>query len=273
MGTFAKRLGQLAAKSLETESAAILKTSRANKTGLSKLLDGTLRQGHDMKTFGLGTAASLSSRERYGRFTASMHAAYDAMESEFDAAVEADSSSVGAQFWRAHGPTLRRADRLALDLADVGIDVGREPPPLSPATARYVAAIREAGADDRAANGGRLLGHAYCRYLADLFGGQMLGRPTWAALRLPEPPRHYVFDGDRRALIESVYESLNEAGTTLEATGADDRGGEDRLAAPVDEALHAFRLNADVYGEEPMVADAVVGALRAASGLVLRAGR
>ena len=42
--------------------------SRANKEGLSLLLDGTLKAGHDMKTFGLGTAASLSSVERYARF-------------------------------------------------------------------------------------------------------------------------------------------------------------------------------------------------------------
>ena len=74
MGTFAKRLGQLAAKGLETEGANILKTTRANKVpgSLAASLDRTLATGHDMRTFGLGTAASMANRERYGRFTASM---------------------------------------------------------------------------------------------------------------------------------------------------------------------------------------------------------
>ena len=74
MGTFAKRLGQLAARGLETEGANILKTTKANKVpgSLAASLDRTLKTGHDMKTFGLGTAASMANRERYGRFTRSM---------------------------------------------------------------------------------------------------------------------------------------------------------------------------------------------------------
>jgi hypothetical protein len=52
MGSFAKRLGQLAAKSLETESARILRTTPANKKAgsLARALDGTLKEGHDMVT-------------------------------------------------------------------------------------------------------------------------------------------------------------------------------------------------------------------------------
>lgn len=38
-----------------------------------------------MTTFGLGTAASLASRERYTRFTTSLHGVYSAMESSLDA--------------------------------------------------------------------------------------------------------------------------------------------------------------------------------------------
>lgn len=74
MGSFAKRLGQIMAKSVETESANILKTGRANKLegSLSLALDGTLKRGHDMKVFGLGTVASMASTPRYARFTASV---------------------------------------------------------------------------------------------------------------------------------------------------------------------------------------------------------
>ena len=80
MGSFAKAVSQLgnvasarlAAPAATTSSRGILQTSRANKTGLSLLLDQTLKSGHDMKTFGLGTAASLSSVERYARFTSAM---------------------------------------------------------------------------------------------------------------------------------------------------------------------------------------------------------
>ena len=62
VGDFAKRLGQVAARSLESESSNILKKASANKRGLSLKLDGTLRKSHDMKVFGLGTLASLASR-------------------------------------------------------------------------------------------------------------------------------------------------------------------------------------------------------------------
>merc|ERR1719324_353309 len=94
MGTFAKRLGQIhgvfqrqqGAMLLESESRNIMRTAAANKIpgSLALALDGTLRKGHDMKTFGLGTAASMASRERYARFTASMHAVYATMEEELD---------------------------------------------------------------------------------------------------------------------------------------------------------------------------------------------
>jgi hypothetical protein len=87
MGEFAKRLGQLAARSFQSESARILTSARLNKHGLSLALDKTLRDGHDMRVFGLGTAASLADRERYARFTASMHAVYSAMEHRLDHSV------------------------------------------------------------------------------------------------------------------------------------------------------------------------------------------
>ena len=86
---------------------------------------------------------------------------------------------------------------------------------MSPATADYVSSIRAATGQ----NGDLLLGHFYCRYFADLFGGSVLGYPTQVAMRLPAKPEFYVFgpkvEADRRAYIENVYAKINEAGELL----------------------------------------------------------
>ena len=118
MGTFAKRLGQLATKSLETDSMNIMKTIAANKVpnSLAKQLDTTLREGHDMKVFGVGTVASMASVERYRRFTTSMHAVYSSMEEEMDRAGPHAAPLVHA-VWTEHGDVLRRAPSLALPTA------------------------------------------------------------------------------------------------------------------------------------------------------------
>ena len=165
----------MATRSLETESANIMKTSMANKIpgSLAKQLDTTLREGHDMKVFGLGTAASMANVQRYQRFTTSMHAVYSTMEVEFDRATPTAAPLVH-ELWSKHGSCLRRAPSLALDLEDVGGPATGA----SPATDRYVEVIRVAGADDRERGGARMLGHLYCRYFADLFGGSMLAMPT-----------------------------------------------------------------------------------------------
>jgi hypothetical protein len=99
----------------------------------------------------------LSDRERYGRFTTAMHAVYVTMERELDAHAEAcehgsDGTAVAgpngsilvANFWRRFGATLRRAESLRADLADVGVEVdpeqvlGNAAAPLTPATERFV---------------------------------------------------------------------------------------------------------------------------------------
>ena len=65
---------------------SILKTSSANKTGLSYQLDGTMRSGaHDMKTFGAGTLRSLSSLEALNVFFHGHLQFYGAMERHLDA--------------------------------------------------------------------------------------------------------------------------------------------------------------------------------------------
>jgi hypothetical protein len=177
MGSFAKVLSQLgnvasarlAAPAATGTSRGIIQGSRANKQGLSLMLDGTLKAGHDMKTFGLGTAASLATVERYARFTAAMHHVYGTMERSFDAS----TSPVVVPLWQRFGDSLRREPSLALDLADVSSSATLHS--RTPATAAYCAAIEDAAARDNADGGGRLIGHLYCRYFADLFGGQVSG--------------------------------------------------------------------------------------------------
>jgi heme oxygenase len=273
MGDVAKRLGKLAAKSLESESSNILKTAKANKVSLSKALDGTLKKSHDMKVFGLGTLATMASRERYARFTGSMYAVYRTMEEELDAA--AAVSKPVATVWNPYGSVLRRSERLEQDWLDVRQNISISPSAdltnealWSPATAAYVHSIREAGKYDREHSGARLLGHLYCRYFADLFGGSVLATPYRVALRLPaDTPRHYVFDfnaegigGNRRELVEGVYSSINEAATYLTMDQ------EDQVAA---ESLLAFQHNVHVYSEDgKLYQDSLRGGLNVVTGLV-----
>eukprot|EP01063_Lacrimia_lanifica_P002719 TRINITY_DN11454_c0_g1_i1.p2 TRINITY_DN11454_c0_g1~~TRINITY_DN11454_c0_g1_i1.p2 ORF type:complete len:277 (+),score=76.77 TRINITY_DN11454_c0_g1_i1:90-920(+) len=275
MGSLSKRLGQLSARSIESESTNIIRTMRANKIpgSLSQRLDTTLKDSHDMKVFGLGTLSAMASVPRYARFTNSMLAVYGAMEEELDECVRADHAGV-ARFWSRHGDILRRAAVLEQDLRDVV----PAPLPPSPATAEYVAAIRAAGAADRATGSGRVLGHAYTRYLADLMGGSVLGAPTRMALGLAHgTPRHYAFGyaeqhGGRRAYVEALYGDLNAAGDVIapEAEGATDQERAALLEAVVAETRLAFAMNVKVYAEEPIYADAARGAANVIVGWALR---
>jgi heme oxygenase len=226
-----------------------------------------------MRVFGLGTAAALASRERYGRFTCSMHAVYLTMERSLD---ECQSPAV-RQLWKEHGDSLRRAEALKADLDEVGqfpcvpgnghqddglyFDNGIGD--MSEATESYLQAIHDAALDDDANGGGRLIGHVYCRYFADLFGGQALAKPTRWALNLgPNSPRHYdfgAFGADRRRSIEAVYSSINAAGEMLD---------EAQRAACIAEARTAFGLNVQVYNEEPLAMDAMRGMMNVALGML-----
>jgi len=204
MGTLAKTIGRLAAGSLESESANILKRGSANKRGLSLGLDTTLRTSHDMKIFGLGTAASMANHARYHRFTGSMFQIYQAMEHGLD---NSESAAV-RRVWDKLGADLRRAPALRLDLEEASQLMDKNSSgaedilPITKATKAYVDAIESAAQGDNANGSGRLLGHLYCRYFADLFGGQALSGPyRWALGLGDESPRHFDFGdfgADRR---------------------------------------------------------------------------
>merc|ERR1740130_1264592 len=84
-----------------------------------------------MKVFGMGTLASMASRERYLRFTHAMYGVYSTMEEELDrCSVElppptpnsndhASANSAIAHFWNRHSEILRRADKLKSDILDI----------------------------------------------------------------------------------------------------------------------------------------------------------
>eukprot|EP00546_Thalassionema_frauenfeldii_P000636 CAMPEP_0178935510 /NCGR_PEP_ID=MMETSP0786-20121207/24595_1 /TAXON_ID=186022 /ORGANISM="Thalassionema frauenfeldii, Strain CCMP 1798" /LENGTH=333 /DNA_ID=CAMNT_0020613685 /DNA_START=67 /DNA_END=1069 /DNA_ORIENTATION=+ len=331
MGSLSKKLGQMTAMSLESESSQILRTIKPNKipNSLSQRLDTTLKDSHDMRVFGMGTLASIASRERYVRFTSSLYGIYSTMEQEkmLEAAEARNtdsnqqegkqagnflSASPVASFWNKHSTTLRRASYLKKDVMDVckmmktsEISIDRQPmlgtddAIYSPATIDYINAIREAGEEDRRQGTGRLLGHAYTRYLADLMGGSVLGTPTRMALRLDEDmPTQYSFNfpasssvfaestnsnndgGDqnnnnhgipmsRKEYVESIYNDLNEAGKLLEKIGDHNADNGSLLEDVVSEAREAFRHNVNVYAEEPIIFDSVVGLKNIATGWVL----
>merc|ERR1740133_556970 len=86
-----------------------------------------------MKVFGMGTLASMASRERYLRFTHAMYGVYSTMEEELDrCSVElptpptpnsndhASANNIAiAHFWNRHSEILRRADKLKSDILDI----------------------------------------------------------------------------------------------------------------------------------------------------------
>lgn len=283
MGSLAKRIGQLTARSIESESSQIIRTIQSNKipNSLSQRLDTTLKDSHDMKVFGLGTLSSMSNIDRYARFTHSMYGIYSTMEKELDLAAanaNATNSSPVKNFWNRHERILRRSEKLKQDLLDIGRDV--KSMEYSPATERYMNAIRGSGTNDREHDGGLLLGHAYTRYLADLMGGSVLATPTRLALGLKsDSPQQYSFDlnidGEfemtRKEYVEKIYFDLNASGDILLGDiDKDDEKGGAILEQVVDEARSAFRHNIEVYSEEPIYMNSVRGLLNIISGWVFK---
>eukprot|EP00239_Pterosperma_sp_CCMP1384_P011294 CAMPEP_0197863398 /NCGR_PEP_ID=MMETSP1438-20131217/40820_1 /TAXON_ID=1461541 /ORGANISM="Pterosperma sp., Strain CCMP1384" /LENGTH=265 /DNA_ID=CAMNT_0043481275 /DNA_START=259 /DNA_END=1056 /DNA_ORIENTATION=- len=247
----------------ESTSAKIYKESKANKVGLSYDLDGTLRSGaHDMKVFGLGFLRSISSEGHHRSTLTAMWHFYNAMEIHFDhisapQAGPSPPSSPMAQIW-AQFPELRRAPALKADLADLGVDVAALEP--SSATSAYIKHINECANEDP----DLLIGHFYCRYFADLFGGSMLGFPTRIALNLPDEPQFYRFpakvEDNRQLYVEEVYQAINQQGVEF------DEAKRQRI---VQVAIEAFKHNAEVLTEAPhMRPGAALGVARVVTGFV-----
>ena len=171
MGSLSKRLGQLTALSLESESSKIIRTMKPNKiiNSLSQRLDTTLKESHDMKVFGLGTLASMANKDRYLRFTKSLYGVYSTMEDEMDKcclhdygnnpvgatdnvgtiekSIGKDHISPVAYFWKRHSEILRRAELLQGDIFAISKDYldNDQESSYSRATIEYMNTIKEAG--------------------------------------------------------------------------------------------------------------------------------
>lgn len=87
-----------------------------------------------------------------------------------------------------------------------------------------------------------MVGHLYCRYLADLFGGQQLASPTRLALGLDGNPKMYEFDLGlgRKDFIEGLYVSINRVGDGML---------DEQRKVIVEEAAECFELNKRLYAE------------------------
>ena len=245
----------------KSASRSTMETAKNNKTGLSAMLDATMKEGvHDVRAFGLGFLRSCASREEYEHFTRQYYHIYSAMEEEFDA-----TPGPFRGLWsEATSSQLRRAPSLLQDLEVVadggaGGSVVGEP---SSATADYLQAIRAAACRD---DGVRLFGHFWCRYFADLYGGRALGLPTQLAMGLPAKPHFYAsfppsVTDDRHAYIDRLYGLINEHGNGL---------GDEAAEAIVEEGRVAFRHNAAVYTARPgLPLAAAKGGLQIARGAV-----
>ena len=181
---------------------------------------------------------------------------YSTMENELDATTSPPVQLV----WNRFGDQLRRTNALRQDLEEIDSWPVAGP---SSETAHYLGTLMDAAQDDNDCAGGRLLGHLYCRYFADLFGGQALSAPYRYALELgPGSPKHCdfgAFGNDRHQSIEGIYQALNEAGEMLPSDHAKD--------AVVIEARTAFAHNVSVYSEDGrLVVDGAIGGMKMVSG-------
>jgi hypothetical protein len=92
-----------------------------------------MRSGaHDMKVFGSGALAALSSRQRAAAFFHGHYHVYSAMERHLDAC---DAATPTGALWQRVGSSLRRGAALEQDVLSLG---GQPEEALSPATESYV---------------------------------------------------------------------------------------------------------------------------------------
>jgi heme oxygenase len=241
---------------------SVYKTLKANKIrgSLSHILDGTMRDGsHNMKLFGLGFLRSVSSKEQQAHTMASMGLAYKALE---DSLQSCNPESRAGKFWMKfshdfdHKSKQLTTDVIAMGGNKLSLQAGNR------YSDRIHAICNEMDIGNDISRGDLLLAHAYVRYLADLFGGSFLGKPTKLALGLEQIPQFYDFPekikSNRKEYIESFYEGLNAVGESM---------SESRKKTLYEEAKLAYKLNADIFTENPyFVYGAVKGGLNLSLG-------
>jgi heme oxygenase len=129
-------------------------------------------------------------------------------------------------------PELARTGAIAADLSSLSVDISALP--VLPATASYVQKIGQASRGD----GGRLIAHAYVRYLGDLSGGQIVKGLLATLLNLPpEALSFYDFPA-----IADIAAFKSEFRAAIDRAG-DESGDFDAI---VEEGTLAFELNIEL---------------------------
>jgi len=169
---------------------------------------------------------SRASRDGYVLMLRNLLPVYQALEQRLER--HAGSPAVGPIV----RPELARAGAIAADLASLTSDISAFPE--LPETANYVDAIVRAADGD----GGRLIAHAYARYLGDLSGGQILKKLLVRSLDLPpDALSFYEFSA-----IADIAQFKAEYRAAIDRAG--DEVGD--FEAVVEEGARAFQLNIEL---------------------------
>jgi heme oxygenase (biliverdin-producing, ferredoxin) len=167
-----------------------------------------------------------ATRHGYALLLRNLLPVYQALEEKL--AIHAVSPLVGPIV----RPELQRAGAIELDLKFLAVEISALP--VLPAAASYVQAIDRASGGD----GGRLIAHAYARYLGDLSGGQIVKQLLARSLNLP--PAALSFYEFPTITDIAAFKSEYRAGI--------DRAGDESedFDAIVEEGALAFTLNIDL---------------------------
>src|SRR6201996_270531 len=167
-----------------------------------------------------------ATRHGYALLLRNLLPVYQALEAQL--ARHAGSALVGPIV----RPELERAGAIETDLKALDVEISTLP--VLPASTNYVQTIDRASGGD----GGRLIAHAYARYLGDLSGGQIVKQLLARSLDLP-PAALSFYD----------FPSISDmAAFKSEYRAAIDRAGDESedFDAIVEEGVLAFELNIEL---------------------------
>lgn len=204
----------------------------ATSEPLSHQLRAATRERHEhaeTRPFVADLMSGALGREAYLQLAAQHYGIYGALE---EAGQRLAGDAVVRPFLL---PELMRTASIEADLATAWGPTWREHVHLLPATERYVARL------DAIDSPARYLAHAYTRYLGDLSGGQIVARMLQRHYGMtPEELTFYTFTG-----IPKVKPFKDRYRALLDDAPLDD----DARAECADEAVAAFDLNSDMFGD------------------------
>ena len=171
--------------------------------------------------------------EEYRKLLTNFWYVYDTMEQRIQ-----ESNDPIVQVLKQWNPILFRTSFLQRDLQYYYGPMWREKQIPSEACNKYCYRITEVANDDPYL----LVSHHYTRYIGDLSGGKILRGIAEKALTLPEGEGLHFYDFPR---IDDAKEFKTNYRSTLDNIGFT----ESQQVALIDEAIHAFRLNMDLFNE------------------------